>query len=59
MGSFIGVGALVLTLPLVTAVGVAVVVWAIHFFCWRSGGPLRTRVERDYDPDGRRRALNE
>lgn len=59
IGCFIGVWALVLTFPLVTAVGVAVVGWAIHFFCWRSGCPLRRRVERDYDQDGLLRALKE
>ncbi len=59
MGFFIGVWAWVLILPLVTAVDVGVVVWAIHYFCWRNGGPLRKRVVRDYDYDGRLRALDQ
>ncbi len=59
MGGFIGIWAWVLTLPLVTVVSLGVVAWAIHYFFWRSGGPLRKRVERDYDHDGRLRVLDE
>jgi hypothetical protein len=59
VGCFVGVWALLLTLPVVTAVGLAVFGWAVHYVCWLNGGPLRTRVERDYDPDGRLRALDE
>lgn len=59
IGCFIGIWASVLSLPLATVVTVAVVAWAIHYFCWRSGGPLRRRVERDYDNSGRLRALDE
>jgi 4-hydroxybenzoate polyprenyltransferase len=53
---FIALWAVVLSLPVVTVLLVAAAVFGAHYYCWRKGGPLRKRVDTQYDENGFRRS---
>jgi hypothetical protein len=54
-GLVLGMWALVLTRQAIVSSVVAIACFGVILYCWGHGGPLRDRVERNYDDSGRRR----